>query len=468
MMKTKNLTDYYPVYLDVSEMLKDRQTSQTFEYPVLKTDNSPENPDPGQVTGGSFSIYEDKMLLDLALKSGLSAFQTIILLTKNSFEEHVFLKFNIRPDQLFSQGTVLFQGKPESLILNFYENIAQYEPGFNQIWTNLKEKYPDLAGINFELAFHSLIVHHTIRFPVSIYSSAHIRSYTDQILMNQQAMSQRLNLVLLNERYIGELEFIENVNDIYARRYKDLLTQLRMKEDVLFHYQKKLVLSHSPDINTCKELDDLMYTKLLEEKMSRNSPKPVKDFPEMNPNNETLVDKLRIREKIKMLYRSISKNCSEVHSSTDPDNSLSELTEIFLTANSIYIQPVTNLTEALLQYMKMVKLLSKAAIFRKTHGLIITGDHKLLSSIGCTEVIPLNDLKLLKKEFDAEMVKCRLRSLTDFKIKFIMDEDLILLHNHFLQKQIEYIDQQIVQIQCDINEILKMKSQASIFKNTNI
>ncbi len=466
-MKTKNLTDYYPVYLDVSELMKDRQTSPPFEYQNFETDNSPENPDPGQVAGGSFSIYKGKMLLDLALKSGLSAFQTILLLTKNSFEEHTFLKFNIRPDQLFCQGIVLFQGKPDRLILNFYENIAQYEPGLNQIWTNLKERYPDLADINFELVIHSLIVHHLIRFPVSIYSSVHIQSFTDQILMNQQAMSQRLNLVLLSERYIVEIELIEKVNEIYALRYKDFLTQLRMKEDVLFHYQKKLFLSHSPDINTCKELDDLMYTKLLEEKMSRNSLKAVKDFTEMNPYSETLIEKLRIREKIKMLYRSISKNCSEVHSSSDPDNNLSELTEIFLAANAIYIQPVSNLAEGLLQYMQMVILFSKAVIFRKTHGLIITGDHKLLSNIGCTEVLSFKDLKLLKKELDAEMVKGRLKSLTDFKIKFIMDEDLIRLHNHFLQKQIEHIDQQIVQIQSDINEILKMKSQASLFKNTN-
>lgn len=466
-MKTKNLTDYYPVYLDVSELINNRQISPPFENPFFETANSTDNPDPGQVKEGSFPLYQGKMLLDLALKSGLSAYQTIILLTKNTFEEHVFLKYNIRPDQLFSQGTVLFQGKPESLILNFYENIAQHEPVLNQIWTNLKERYPDLADINFELVIHSLIIHHTIRFPVSINSSAHTRSYTDQILMNQQAMGQRLNLVLLNERYIAELLFIENVNDIYARIYKDCLTQLRMKEDVLFHYQKKLVLSNSQDINTIKELDDLMYTKLLEEKMSRNSLKAGRDFSIMNPYNEPLIDKLRIREKIKFLYRSISKNCSEVHSAADPDNSLNELTEIFLAANAIYLQPVTTLSEALLQYMKMVILLSKAVIFRKTHGMIITGDPKLLSRIGCTEVISLNDLKLLKKELDAEMVKCRLRSLTDFKIKFIIDEDLVRLHNHFLQKQLEYIDQQIVQIQFNINEILKMKSQASLFKNTN-
>jgi hypothetical protein len=124
------------------------------------------------------------------------------------------------------------------------------------------------------------------------------------------------------------------------------------------------------------------------------------------------------------------------------------------------------MAEALLQYMRMMLLLSKVVIFRKTHGFAIAGDLQLLSNVSWKEVISRADLKSLKKDLDAGLVEYRLKSLTDYKLKFIMDDDLTDIHNHFLQKQMDFIDQQIIQIQSDIREVLKMKSQVSILKNS--
>lgn len=465
-MDKKFLTDYYPVYKDVFDLMKNMPSDQNFENPLPEKDLSPENKIYESEYSGSPALLNGDELIDLALKCGLSTFQTLLLLIKNSFEGHAFLKFNIRPDRLFSQGTTLFQAKPEMMIHNFYENFHQYEPGLNQIWRIMKERDPDLAGINFDILVHSLIVSHLIRLPVSLFSSSDIRLYPDKMLMNQQAMQQRLDLALLGERSVGEFEFIENVNIIYTGKFKEFSHQLRIKDDVLSHYQKKLVLALFPDINTEEELDDLMYKKLLEDKMSRTPQNLLQVSPDGHGVSEAMIGKLKIREKTKILYRSVSKNCCEVHSAPDSENSFPELTQIFLMANSIYIQPVANIAEALLQYMRMMLLLSKVVIFRKTHGFAIAGDLQLLSNVSWKEVISRDDLKSLKKDLDAGLVEYRLKSLTDYKLKFIMDDDLTDIHNHFLQKQMDFIDQQIIQIQSDIREVLKMKSQVSILKNS--
>ena len=465
-MDNKNLTDYYPVYKDVSEFMKNMPAGQYFEYPICGTKLSSEQSIHESEYAGSPAILNGEVLTDLAFKCGLSTFQTVILLIKNSFEEHVFLKYNVRPDQLFRQGTSLYQTKPEIMILNFYENFYQYKPRLNQIWMILQEREPDLAVIDFELLVQSLIVNHLIRFPVSLFSFADIRSYTDQMLMNQQAMQQRFDLVLLGEQAIGEFEFIEMVNIIYADKYREFVHQLRIKDDILSHYQRKLILALCPDIHTEKELDDLMYRKLLEEKMSRTPNTILRISPDGHPASEILIGKLKIREKIKILYRTVSKYCSEVHSAPDSEHSLPELTQIFLNANSIYIQPLGNIAEALLQYMRMILLLSRIVIFRKTHELEIAVDLQLLSNISLKEVLSKDDLKSVKRELDTGLVEYRMKSLTDYKMKFIMDDDLTDIHNHFLQKHMDFIDEQIILVQSDIREVLKMKSEGSMLKTS--
>jgi hypothetical protein len=82
------------------------------------------------------------------------------------------------------------------------------------------------------------------------------------------------------------------------------------------------------------------------------------------------------------------------------------------------------------------------------------------------EVLSKDDLRLLRRNLDARLAAFRLKSLTDYKMKFIVDDDLMDIHNHFLQKQIDFIDQQIIQIQSDIIEVLKMKSQVSILNTS--
>jgi hypothetical protein len=455
-MIMKNLSDYYPVYKDVSDLIENKTSEFYTVFPVGGTDQPP-------VTGSSASptIFNAGELADLALKCGFSTFQTIILLIKNAFEGHVFMTYNIRPDQLFSQGTILFQSKPETMILNFYENIALYEPGLQKICNVLVEKDSDLIGIKFELLIHNLIVNHIIRFPVSLISSCDIRLFNESFLLNEQAMHQRVGLIILGERVLGEYEFIKRVNLTYADKFKEYAQQLRIKEDVFSHYQRKLVLALFPDINTEEELDELMYKRLLDEKLNRTSQNISKVYSSDPPVPETSFGKLKIREKTKVLYRLVSKNCCEVHTVQDSEKSFPELTNIFLEANSIYIEPVTNMAEALLQYMKMVLLLSKVIVYRKTNGFDITENLQFLSDVSWKEVVSKDDLQLIRRNLDAILTAYRMRSLTDYKKKFIMEDDLTDIHNHFLQKQMDYIDQQIIQIQNDIKEVLKSKTQVT-------
>jgi hypothetical protein len=450
-MSTKNLTDYYPVFKDLSDQINTSTADLKTQTCDSKSEELP-------------VMLNAEELTDLSLKYRFTPFQTVILLLKNAFEGHVFLTWGLRPDELFEKGTLLFRSKPESMVPGFFSDFEKYKPGLNQIWSVLQEKVQGLGGINFDLMIHTILVNNLLRLPVSLVSHYDIRSFSDTLPVNKQAMDQHLDMVLLGENALGEHEFIQRVNSIYEEKYREFVHQLTIKEGVFSHYQRKLALALYPDIKTEEELDDLMYKKLIEEQIGKNSRYDILSGPENQIPADSSKPILRLVNKTKNLYRLISKNCSEIHTADDGEDSFPELNSVFMKANSIYNERVSDISEVLLQNMRMVLLLSNVVIFRKTNGLTLGENLQLISDFNSKEVMSTDDLKSARKNIDANLVSYRMKSYTDYKIKFVFDNDFTDIHNHFLQKQLDYIDQQIIQIQKDITEVLKLKSEVSVSK----
>jgi len=214
----------------------------------------------------------------------------------------------------------------------------------------------------------------------------------------------------------------------------------------------------APFANSDKALDDILYQKLIEDKL-RNSSQHLQILRNFNKSNtESSSAQSQVREKIKLLYRAVSKNCAEVHTSTEDENQFSELNEIFLEANAAYNEPVSQLHENLINYMRLLLLLGKLLVFRKSAGFeVADGFHLTEKEI----LLSKDDLKLLETNLDAHLINYRIQNSIEYKIKFILDDELTAIHNHFLSQQMEYIDSQILQIQRDIVEILKIKSQSN-------
>lgn len=458
-MNKNFIADYYPVFKDLSDSIEKMPSDKKPEVPSLEPEllSSHQN-----MESSPPAMLNAEELANLSLKYGFSTFQTVILLIKNTFEGHVYLNCQIRSEALFKQGTILFQAKPEFMILNFYEHFDQYKTGLIQIAGRLISETEEFK-INIETLIYTLLVSYVIRFPVSIFSSYDIRSFSESLSSNPKISEQQFSLALLSERSVGEFEYIERVNQIYAEKFKEFGHQLSIKEDMFSHYQKRLALALYPNINTEEELDELMYRKLIEDKLKLNI-QGLTGFSPVEPaRSETSSAIQRIRNKTKVLYRFVSKNCFEVHTTAIDENSSPELNQFFLAANSIYNEQVALLSEALLQNVRMTLLFSKVLIFRKSQGFVITDFVNLLSSNSLDDELYLSDdIKLLRRDMEARLVNYRIKSFTDYKIKFVMDDDLMEIHEHFLQKQMDFIDEQIRQIQKDIRDILKSKSEVSL------
>lgn len=447
-MSLKFLPDYYPVFLDLREMAilngneKDLENSAAADL----------NPDQ--------KMLNAETLTEIALESGFSTFQTFLLLVKNAFEGDVYLNHQIKPDQLIKTGTILLYSKPELLIPNFYEHILEYKGGLLHIWSILLQKEPHLEEVDLDLVIHGILINHIIRFPVSMFASYDFSSLLFQTEPTANEKKQRFSFGLLGEQLLGQFRLIELVNMYYADKFKAFSQEYKLKEDMFTYYQKRLVLALSSGITSELELDEQMYKNLVEEKLRLTHLHKVVEAPPGSHKAEKSYSQVRIKNRTKALYRLISKNCMEIHVSKENENGFPGLNQVFLHANVIYNEPVTTVHQTFLQYLRLLLLLSQVIVHRKLNNLPV-GEHlQLISDFSGKEVLVFkDDLGSLSKNAEEQLMEYRAKNQTEYKMKFIVDEEFTEIHKHYLQKQLDFIDEQIEQIQKDIRKILQIKSE---------
>ena len=457
--------EYYPVYKDISDLtgIELSERRESFRINVSESSGKTQNQD--SVSSGFPIMHNSQALVGLSSKFGFSTLQTVILLLKNAFEGHVYMNFNIRPDQLSDHDRFKFQDSQEMLILSFYEQLKLYWEGLENAWKLLQGNEKDLGDICFKSLINCLMANQMIRFPVSVCNSLDISNFSGLSLKDQHIFGNRLLLTLVGERALGEYVLIENINTLYLAKFKDYMQQLHLKEDVLSHYDRKLVLAFNPDIRNEDELDAYLFKYLVESKQHDNNRKQKPELSGEIVIPETANEMLRNRDKIKFLYRLISKNCNEVHTTPDTERRFPELHQAFLEANAIYNEDISECSDALLQNMRMVLLFSKVLIYRKTHGLEpVEGLHIEQASSQKAALVSEEGIQIIRRKLEAKIADLRIRSYTEFKIRYVKDEELTETHKIYLQKQIEFIDQQIIDVQNAIKEVLKLKSHDIISK----
>jgi hypothetical protein len=425
-MSKKNLTDYYPVYKEI---------------------------------GGTPAMFNAEELIDKALKCGYNTFQKVVLLVKNAFEGHVYLTFQIKPDQLYREGTILLKEKPVLLVQNFYEQFETYLPGLLQIEAHIKALQVDyeLDKISFETVIRYILTNHLIRYPVSIFSAFNNGMLKKLAMLSPKVLDQNFRLAILGERFLGEFALVEKTNELYFEKFKELGQQLHIREEVLMHYQRKLMLA--PNVKTEHELEDLLYRNLVEEKLNCKSQHNI-DFRQYNPlENESLTALENFRGKIKILFRLISKNCAEVHTSTETEDRFHALNGIFQEASLINNLPALQIPETFLQFMHLVSLLAQVLVYRKSNEFAIATAFPVITAGAKEMLISTGDLKLIERNLDEKLIGVRIKFFTEYKMRFVVDDELTEMHQQFLKQQIEYINNQILQIQSEITEVLKVKTE---------
>jgi hypothetical protein len=63
---------------------------------------------------------------------------------------------------------------------------------------------------------------------------------------------------------------------------------------------------------------------------------------------------------------------------------------------------------------------------------------------------------------EAKMTTFRTDSFTEFKQKYISDDEMTEIHKIYLRKQTEFIEKQITEVSDEIRNIMKLKFQDKI------
>jgi hypothetical protein len=105
-------------------------------------------------------------------------------------------------------------------------------------------------------------------------------------------------------------------------------------------------------------------------------------------------------------------------------------------------------------------LFSKVTVFRKTQGLPVAEGFNLKSDSE-ELVLSKTELRNLEKDLDEILIASRFASFTDYKMKFVLDDELVELHRNHLAQEIKFIDKQISQYKHDIQSIIQAKSQTN-------
>ena len=219
-------------------------------------------------------------------------------------------------------------------------------------------------------------------------------------------------------------------------------------------------MSYNPKIKTEEELDVFMYECFVERRVLNNHNPGVKQKQKegtYGPGSESV--KMWLNNRIRFLYRAVSKNCFEIHNSMLNEHPFHEFNRIFMTANSIYNDAAFEVYETLIKYMRMVLLFSEVTVYRESNGLDEVGSINPELDAATREVLFAPEiLQECRRDLDEKLASMRTSFYTDFKMKNILADDMAEIHKICLDKELDFMDEQIRKIQQEIKEVMKIKS----------
>jgi hypothetical protein len=404
-------------------------------------------------------------LLTWAGENRLTELQILTLLIKNAFEGHVCHLKGFSMEKLIERGT--FQVDPggeivyRELASEFLLNLHLYQKGLEIAWKRVVVMNPDSAGIDFQTLLCFILANQLFRLPLSF-----LKPYESQkfrIISAGQRNQFRLHYMLYTSMltHVAHRSFIEMVNEKYSEKFKDVLLRLQSKENVLVQLLTKLDFASDPSIKTEGELEKKYFDFLVASSVSKVEKKGLMLNPELTELAEDRNFGQVLKSRIKKLYKIISKNCSEVHIHTEGQDGYPQLRQYFIVATDVYNNVASDFSSLMLQHSNLILLFIKVINSRIINHLPVlftdfTGmTEKQLAELKEEDVVNCQDS--LQINMDMQQIV----HFTDFKLKYVKDEEMADIHRDFLQRQFQFIEQRIFEVMKEIKLVMQNKTKVT-------
>lgn len=433
-------TDYYPLFRD----LRDFPKKESVRKELVSTD----------------------ALISFAIANKLTPFQSVILIVKNTFESHCYLLHDIKPENLRDEGlsrVTGLQGGSLDLSCDFYQYLASYTDGLQQTWQILASQY-QLEKVCVESLLHFILAHQLYRFPVVHLQTYDICDFQNISSKNNLFFKQFSEIICQVNQALAELNLIEQVDSQYKERFDELLRTLNSKEQQVIRLDHKIeLLLDDPGITTEEELESRYFMLFVKNEIRRNSRRSSANVSMVMAGLQDIAPNIMLAEEIRSLYRQISINCKEVHGAAAGKNTYNLLRDYFLRSNFVYNENGTDLLAQILQWTKLINILTGLINFRHYSGYPIffkdfTARNARKGSLILTSDIIIQIRVMLEKHLsDISSSHAMV-----YKLKHLVDEELAELHQEFLIHQIDFFNQKINEKLGQIKAILLEQEKRTV------
>ncbi|MCK9205063.1 MAG: hypothetical protein M0P58_11615 [Bacteroidales bacterium] len=357
----KLISDYYPLKKDISEWFIRNELPKYFttshdENLILEVIIDNLN------AGIHQNAIDAEYLVIQAWQNKLSAFQAMVLLIKRAFEGHVNLTRDLKPSELFEQGTYLLDLTKDtslSLVYDFFDQIPLYFEGLRLEWAHLLSKYDLDKSICFDSSLYFVLTNQLFKFPVSTLGEYNILNFMNFTESQKKFYRHQYEFSTVIMQFLGDYYLINTVNAIYYERFRGVAITIRSKEEVLSQLDIKLIMANDPAIQSEKELERKYFEFLVATRIKNNQPLDfIMSFKINSDAGEEIAQQFTL-SRLKQLYRAISKNCSETHTSMDREDTLPELKNLFIDANRIYNEIKSDECDYFIHYNMLIHLFNQ-------------------------------------------------------------------------------------------------------------
>jgi hypothetical protein len=435
----KTIGDYYPLGFDLAES---NLTSQN--------------------SSGDYMLGVDD-LLNWASENNLSEIQTMTLLVKNAFEGHNCHLNKIPIESIIERGTLkinLSEDAPyEDLVVKFFVDFHLYEKGLSIAWKKLTAKNIDLVLIDFQSLLYFILANQLFRLPVSLLKEYKSEAFSIASVDQRDQLKFYFHFNVGLQNFISKQTFIDLVNEKYQEKFKDLLLSLQSKENVMMQLFTKLDFANDPSVKSEEDLEKKYFEFIVAKDVSRSDRREITLSPEISETtNEQNFSKL-IKTQIKKIYKTLSKNCSEVHTQTTENEGYSLLRQLFIEATSIYDRNAKNTSSLFVQKSSLIQIFIKIINYRIINKLPVNFDD--YSGIGDKQDIKLSeeDVARYHNNLQSKLAINQLMQLTNFKVKYINDKEMAKIHRDYLERQLQFVEDKISEIVKEIKSVMQNKTR---------
>lgn len=399
-------------------------------------------------------MYGIELIAELIKQEQYTPIQALTLLLKNCLEGQYRLEHNDRSISSISKDLIFpvrFNTGMKYLYPDIVNQIPNHFESIIDVWR--QSKLQELTSDDLKKLLYFIAINHWIKYPVKSLSCIDTTKILAEIKLNENELQALLYRECILEETAQKLVYAKSIVQAYETEFDQLLRKKIMKMDILRQLIRKLQLADDPNINSEIDMNNALMEFIIQERENSIILHHQKLKIKYSPNNPE-----KNHDLIKIVYRTIAKNCREINTKQKLDKKDEALHEFFLSASYAYNFSTSDTGFKALQKNVIKQILTNVLIYRQRMEmeLFCPNEHFWIKDM----IENTNEKKSIEKlKYQLENLCITENALNniDFKRKQISDSEMAGYHKSFIENEIQVLDNEIAYVNQQIKKLIESK-----------